>query len=218
MSPAMEFTTVESGGRKFVFSDAVDGPPVVLFHGFPRHPFGLGADGEAAQRRGLPHDSRSCAVITPTRSSPAAATAALRSAPTRSPCSTRSVSSKPLSSATGLGAGVVYRAAALAAERLRGLSRGGDPTPAQDRALAGLLWRARHSSRRRLWIRLASRDDFAYLGLVRRWAPRWSGAEREATLAAVKRRFADPVVLRGALGYYRVRGPEVSPATWACPR
>jgi pimeloyl-ACP methyl ester carboxylesterase len=51
---------------------------------------------------------------------------------------------------------------------------------------------------------LARRRDFAYLDtLMRRWAPNWSGPERESTLAEVKRCFADPRVLDAALRYYR---------------
>jgi pimeloyl-ACP methyl ester carboxylesterase len=70
----------------------------------------------------------------------------------------------------------------------------------------GLLWRGRHFITLRLpsgpW--LARREDFAYLDtLMRRWAPNWSGPEREQSLTDVKRCFADPQVLRAALGYYR---------------
>jgi pimeloyl-ACP methyl ester carboxylesterase len=38
---------------------------------------------------------------------------------------------------------------------------------------------------------------------MRRWAPTWSGPARDATLSEVKRAFADPRVLDGALSYYR---------------
>ena len=46
---------------------------------------------------------------------------------------------------------------------------------------------------------------------MRRWAPRWSGPERDATLAEVKRCFADPEVLDAALGYYRDSRPGGEP-------
>jgi pimeloyl-ACP methyl ester carboxylesterase len=71
-----------------------------------------------------------------------------------------------------------------------------------------LLWNARHfiglglPSRR--W--LARHDDFAYLDtLIGRWAPQWSGDDRDATLREVKAAFADERVLDGALAYYRDR-------------
>jgi pimeloyl-ACP methyl ester carboxylesterase len=43
---------------------------------------------------------------------------------------------------------------------------------------------------------------------MRRWAPNWSGPERDACLADVKRAFADPQVLDAALGYYRSASTE----------
>ena len=78
----------------------------------------------------------------------------------------------------------------------------------------GLLWRARHFVTLRLptsrW--LARRRDFAYVDtLIRRWAPSWSGPERDGSLRDVKRYFADPVVLDAALAYYRDLSRESLP-------
>lgn len=108
------------------------------------------------------------------------------------------------------GAAVAYRAAAEAPERVRAICAVAIPHPSQLGRSLGLLWRGRHFITLRLpsgrW--LARRRDFAYLDvLMRRWAPRWSGPERERTLAEVKRCFADPVVLDAALGYYRDASP-----------
>ena len=112
------------------------------------------------------------------------------------------------------GAGVVYQAAAQAPERVRALCAVAIPHPRKISRSPALLWRARHFITLRLpsgpW--LARRDDFAYLDvLMRRWAPHWSGPEREATLAEVKRCFADPEVLHAALGYYRDARPGGEP-------
>jgi len=71
-------------------------------------------------------------------------------------------------------------------------------------------WGARHFLTLRVptgkW--LASRNNFDYEDvLMRRWAPSWSGPDREATLANVKRAFSNPQVLDGALAYYRDFAP-----------
>ena len=48
------------------------------------------------------------------------------------------------------------------------------------------------------------RADFAYLDrLYRRWAPEWTNADRDRSLAEAKRTFADPRSLNGALDHYR---------------
>jgi pimeloyl-ACP methyl ester carboxylesterase len=104
------------------------------------------------------------------------------------------------------GASVVYRAAAMAPERVRAICPVAIPhLDLLERSLA-LVWGGRHFITLRLpsgpW--LARRRDFSYLDvLMRRWAPNWSGPAREATLADVKRAFADPRVLEGAISYYR---------------
>ncbi len=55
------------------------------------------------------------------------------------------------------------------------------------------------------------RADFAHLDkLYRRWAPDWSGPERDRSLAEAKRVFADPRSLNGALDHYRALKERVS--------
>ena len=77
-----------------------------------------------------------------------------------------------------------------------------DAIGAQRAVLVGHDWGAGISTR------LASHSDFAYVDtLMRRWAPNWSGPEREETLAGVKAAIADPRVLDGALSYYRHARP-----------
>ena len=108
------------------------------------------------------------------------------------------------------GASVVYRAATMAPERVRAICPVAIPHLDLLERSPALIWGGRHFITLRLpsgpW--LARRNDFSYLDvLMRRWAPTWSGAAREATLADVKRAFADPRVLEGAISYYR----DVSP-------
>jgi pimeloyl-ACP methyl ester carboxylesterase len=117
------------------------------------------------------------------------------------------------------GASVVYRAAVLAPERVRGICAVAIPHLGLLGRSPALLWRARHFVTLALptgaW--LARRRDFAYLDvLMRRWAPRWSGPEREAALAEVKRCFADERVLDGALSYYRHASPGEGLANVPC--
>jgi pimeloyl-ACP methyl ester carboxylesterase len=108
------------------------------------------------------------------------------------------------------GASIAYRAAVLAPERVRAICAVAIPHPRLLGRSPALLWRARHFITLRLptgaW--LARRRDFAYIDtLMRRWAPDWSGAERDATLADTKHNFSDPRVLDGALAYYRDATP-----------
>jgi pimeloyl-ACP methyl ester carboxylesterase len=104
------------------------------------------------------------------------------------------------------GASIAYRAAAAAPGRIRAICGIAIPHPRVLRPSIGLLWRARHFVTLRLptGSRLVRRRDFAYVdALMRRWAPNWSGPERDACLDDVKRCFADPRVLDAALAYYR---------------
>jgi pimeloyl-ACP methyl ester carboxylesterase len=118
------------------------------------------------------------------------------------------------------GASVVYRAAVLAPDRVRGICAVAIPHLALLGRGPALLWRARHFVTLALptgpW--LARRRDFAYLdALMRRWAPGWRGPERDATLAEVKRCFADERVLDAALSYYRDATPGEGLANVARP-
>ena len=88
------------------------------------------------------------------------------------------------------GASISYRGAAAAPDRIRAICAIAIPHPRLLKPSPGLLWGARHFLTLRLptGSRLVRRRDFAYLDtLISRWAPRWSGPERD-----VKRCFADP--------------------------
>jgi pimeloyl-ACP methyl ester carboxylesterase len=203
---AMNFKRASAGGQTFVFDDSGEGPLVVLFHGFPDTPQGWADTRDALTTAGY-------RTIVPF----------LRGYHPETIVRGRRYGGEEIArDALGLldavgaqravlvghdwGASVVYRAAALAPERVRGICAVAIPHPTALGRSPGLLWRARHFITLRLpsgcW--LARRRDLAYLDtLMRRWAPNWSGAAREQTLADVKRCFADPRVLDAALGYYR---------------
>jgi pimeloyl-ACP methyl ester carboxylesterase len=202
----MDFTSASADGQRFVYADSGEGPLVVLLHGFPDTPHGwehardaLNAAGYrtvAPYLRGYHPDT-----IVPGRGYGGADTAA---------------DVVRLLDAIGAehavlvghdwGAAIVYRAAAAAPDRVRAICAIAIPHPRLLKASPALLWRARHFLTLRLptgrW--LARRRDFAYIDtLISRWAPHWSGPERDACLRDVKRCFADPRVLDAALAYYR---------------
>ena len=109
------------------------------------------------------------------------------------------------------GASISYRAAAAAPERIRAICAIAIPHPRLLKPSPRLLWGARHFLTLRLptGSRLVRRHDFAYIDtLISRWAPRWSGPERDACLRDVKRCFSDPRVLDAALAYYRENSRE----------
>ena len=104
------------------------------------------------------------------------------------------------------GALICYVAAALQPERVRAIVTLGIPHPSLLSRAPASLWAGRHFLALKLpWAAwLCRRDDFAYLGeLYRRWAPGWSGPERDESLARAKRALSSPATLEGALAYYR---------------
>jgi pimeloyl-ACP methyl ester carboxylesterase len=217
---AVDFREASFDEQRFVFADSGDGPAVVLIHGFPDTPSGWQPAAEALNAGGY-------RTIVPY----------LRGYHPNTLVPGRGYGGGEIGEdairlldALGLehavlvghdwGAAVVYRAAALAPGRVRAICAVAIPHPRMIERSPALLWRARHFITLRLptgsW--LARRDDFAYIDvLMRRWAPAWDGQDREATLAGVKRCFADPAVLDAALGYYRDAAPGGEPGTLETP-
>jgi pimeloyl-ACP methyl ester carboxylesterase len=216
----MDFQTASTDGQRFVFSDTGEGPPVVLFHGFPDTPTGWEPTAKVLAEAGYR------AIVPFLRGyHPDTIVAGRRYA-------SREIGADAirLLDALGIdravlvghdwGSAVVFQAAAQSPERLRALCSVAIPHPRKISRSPALLWRARHFITLRLpsgpW--LARREDFHYLDvLMRRWAPRWSGSERDATLAEVKRCFSDPAVLHAALGYYRDSRPGGEPHALQMP-
>ena len=200
----------ESHGQRFVFEDTGEGPLVVLLHGFPDTPSGWqdtqGALAAAGYRSVAPY-LRGYHPETIVRGRRYRAQEIGEDA-------IRLLDALGAEQAVLVGhdwgAAIAYRATAVAPERVRGICAVAIPHPRMLQRSPGLLWRGRHfitlSVPSGPW--LARRNDFAYIDtLMRRWAPNWSGPAREASLGAVKRAFSDPLVLDGALCYYRDASP-----------
>jgi pimeloyl-ACP methyl ester carboxylesterase len=207
----VEFTSAVTEGQKFVYEDSGEGPLVVLIHGFPDTPAGWAdtrtALNAAGYRTVVPYlRGYHPDTIVPGRgyASEVIGDDALRLL-------------DALGEETAVlvghdwGASVVYRATMQSPERVRGVCGVGIPHPSLLKPTPKLAWGARHFLTLSVptGSRLARRNDFAYEDtLMRRWAPNWSGADRDQALADVKKAFADPVVLEGALDYYRAINPR----------
>jgi pimeloyl-ACP methyl ester carboxylesterase len=210
----VEERRARAGDQTFVYVDSGEGPLVVLLHGFPDTPAGWddtrAALNEAGYRTVAPYlRGYHPETIVPGRGygREQIAEDAIRLLDALE-------EQRAVIVGHDWGAGITYGAATLAPERVRAVCAVAIPHPNTLKPSPKLLWDARHFLTLRLptgrW--LARRADFAYEdALMRRWAPRWSGADRDATLRDVKRAFADPAVLDGALAYYRAQRPGGAP-------
>lgn len=202
----MQFRTISGADQSHVVSQTGDGPDVVLLHGFPDTPpswteleralVAAGWRVTVPWLRGYHPDT-----IVPGRPFDA---------------ETLGHDALALMDAIGAqravlvghdwGALIAYSAAALAPERIGAIVAIAIPHPSVLKRTPASLWAVRHFFALKL-PRAADRvrrHDFAYLDeLYTRWAPDWSGAEREQSLERVKQAFASPQVLEGALDYYR---------------
>ena len=210
----VEFRRASVDGQTFVYRDSGAGPLVVLLHGFPDTPFGWGGAARALNSAGYR------TVVPYLRGYHPDTIVAGRG------YGRAEIGEDPIRLLDALGerravivghdwgAAVTYGAATIAPERVRAVCAVAIPHPSTLKPTLGLLWGGRHFVSLRLptgeW--LARRRDFAYLDtLMRRWAPRWSGSDRDATLGEVKQAFSDPAVLDNALGYYRAQRPGGAP-------
>ena len=204
----MEFTTTTHGAQAFVHADSGEGPLVLLYHGFPDLPTGWAETqrvlNEAGYRTVIPY----LRGYHPDTIVPGRGYGGLEAAQDAITLLDALGAGDAVIVGHDWGASVAYRAAELAPERVRAIVPVAIPHLSLLKPSPRLLWKARHfialglPSRRRV----ARRDDFAYIDtLMRRWAPNWSGADRDATLREVKAAFADERVLDGALSYYRDR-------------
>jgi pimeloyl-ACP methyl ester carboxylesterase len=206
----LEFTPGAAHGQRFLFADSGDGPLVVLLHGFPDTPFGWAATARALNAAGYRTVVPYLRGYHPDTLVPGRR---YRGAEIGEDA-IRLLDALGADSAVLVGhdwgAAITFRAAATAPERVRALCAVAIPHPGLIRPTPKLAWQARHFLTLRLptapW--LVRRHDFAYIdALIRRWAPNWSGPERDATFAEVKSAFADPGVLDGAIAYYRDSSP-----------
>jgi pimeloyl-ACP methyl ester carboxylesterase len=209
----VELETIEGGGQRYVVSRRGEGPDVVLFHGFPDTPYswreieqalvGAGWRVTVPWLRGYREET----IVAGRRYDP----------------ETLGRDGLGLLDAIGVrsavlvghdwGALIVYVAAALAPERVRAIVTSGIPHPAVLERTPAAFWAVRHFLGLKLpwapWV--CRRNDFAYLDkLYRRWAPSWSGPERDETLRLAKQALSSTATLDGAISYYRDL-PLVSP-------
>jgi pimeloyl-ACP methyl ester carboxylesterase len=212
-----EFQNVARGTQTWRYNDSGQGDPVVLFHGFPDTPHsyaGIARSLNAAGYRTILPYLRGYHPDTLVKGRPYDALHLAEDA-------IGLLDALGLESAVLVGhdwgATLVYGAAALAPERVRAIVPIAIPHPRTlkpDGALkaGGLLLMARHFIYFKLpWAEAGTRrNDFAYIdALYRRWAPGWTGPERDAAVARVKETFSQPEVLTGALDYYRALGSKV---------
>jgi pimeloyl-ACP methyl ester carboxylesterase len=202
----MEFRTITSGEQPFVISQEGDGPDIVLLHGFPDTPHSFSQlQGELLSAgwrvtvpwlrgyhpqtivAGRPYDPQTLG---------------------RDVLALLDAIGVPRAVVVGhdWGALETYVAATLAPERVRGMVTIGIPHPSVLRRTPASLWAVRHFFALKLpWAaRSLSRNDFAYLEtLYARWAPNWSGPEREQAIAQAKQALSSQATLNGAIDYYR---------------
>ena len=202
----MEFRTISGGTQPFVVSQEGEGPDVVLVHGFPDTPHSF-ADLQAELVRagwrvtvpwlrgyhpdtivsGRPYDAETLGRD---------ALALLDAIGAQ----------RAVVVGHDWGALITYAAATLAPDRTRGIVTIAIPHPSLLQRTPASLLAARHFLELKLpWAaRTVKRGDFAYLEkLYRRWAPNWSGPERDACLREIKQALSTDATLNGAIDYYR---------------
>jgi pimeloyl-ACP methyl ester carboxylesterase len=212
---------VAPGGQRFVFRDSGDGPVVVLLHGYPDTPHGwdriAAAVADAGFRAVRPwlrgyHPK----TVVPGRGYDA-----------------ETIAHDPalLLDALGVdraaalvghdwGAAITYGAATLTPERFSAYVPIAIPHPRLLPRDPVTLFKARHFVGFKMpWAEaMTRRADFRYVAsLYRRWAPGWTGADRDACLAHAKEGFRDPVALTGSIDYYRALKPGVPAALRRVP-
>lgn len=212
-----DFRNVTRGGQTWRYADSGQGPVVMLIHGFPDTPQSYAAIARALNDAGF-------RTIVPY----------LRGYHPDTLVSGRPYDALHLAEdVIGLldalevqsavlvghdwGAALVWGAAALAPDRVDGIvpiaiAHPRTLKPSNALQALGLLIIARHFIYFRLpWAEAGTRrGDFRYIdSLYRRWAPRWTGRERDASLARVKEAFARPEVLEASLEYYRALGSKI---------
>jgi pimeloyl-ACP methyl ester carboxylesterase len=208
------FRRASESGQTFVFRDSGQGPVVLLLHGFPDTPSGWNGTAAALNAAGYRTVVPYLRGYHPETLVPGRGYG--REEIGQDPIRLLDALGEQNAAIVGhdWGAAITYAAATLAPDRVRAVCAVAIPHPNTLKPNPSLLWGGRHFLTLRLptgaW--LARRSDFAYVDtLMRRWAPRWTGVDRDATLRDVKEAFADPAVLDGALAYYRAQRPGGAP-------
>lgn len=202
----MEFRTISGGEQRYVISQAGDGPDIVLLHGFPDTPYAFSQLQDALVAAGW-------RVTVPW----------LRGYHPDTIVDGRGYDAETLGrDGIGLldaigaqravvvghdwGALIAYVMATVAPERVNAMVTLAIPHPSLLPRTPASLWAARHFLALKLpWAaRSFRRNDFAYLEeLYGRWAPNWSGPERDESVRLAKQALSSEATLNGALDYYR---------------
>lgn len=205
-------TAATDDGQRFVYSERGSGPLVVLIHGFPDTPGSWERIGGALAKAGYRAVSPWLRGYRP------------ETIVEGRPYDLVTIGEDAIRLLDALGerdavlvghdwgAAITYAAAGIAPERLRAAVPIAIPHPARLPRSPGALWAARHFAALNMpWAERKVRgDDFAYLDhLYERWSPAWRGADRDRSLAEAKQAMADPVVLKGAVDYYRALDPRI---------
>ena len=202
---------VTQDGQTWVYHDSGEGPPVLLFHGFPDTPRSFETIAHALNGAGFRTITPYLRGYHPDTLVPGRGYDALSVAE----------DALGLMDALGLqsaslvghdwGATVVYGATSLAPERIDSIvpiaiAHPKTLKPKNLLQAAGMMVLARHFIYFQMpWCESgARRNDFAYIdALYSRWSPNWKGPERDAAVARVKEAFANPEVLSAAIDWYR---------------
>jgi pimeloyl-ACP methyl ester carboxylesterase len=202
----VEFRTISGGGQPFVVSQEGEGPDIVLVHGFPDTPHSY-ADLQAELVR------NGWRVTVPWLRGYHADTIV----PGR-PYDFETIGRDGLALLDAIGAQravivghdwgalMAYVMATIAPERTRGIVTLAIPHPSLLKRTPASLYAARHFLELKLpWAPSSvRRNDFAYIDkLYSRWAPNWSGPERDASVRNAKQALSSPETLDGAIDYYR---------------
>jgi pimeloyl-ACP methyl ester carboxylesterase len=202
----VEFETISDGSQSFVVCQQGVGPDIVLLHGFPDTPYSY----EELQRELVRAGWRVTVAwlrgyhpetIVPGR-----------------PYDFETIGRDGLALLDAIGAPravivghdwgalITYVMATLAPERTRGIVTLAIPHPSVLKRTPASLYAARHFIALKLpWADWSlSRRDFAYLEtLYGRWAPNWSGPQRETSMRLAKQALSTRATLEAAVDYYR---------------
>jgi pimeloyl-ACP methyl ester carboxylesterase len=201
-----EFRTIAHAGRKYVLAQAGEGPDIVLLHGFPDTPYSWREIASALVAAGWRVSLPWLRGYHPETIVPGIGYGADALAHDGAGVIEAIGASSAVLVGHDWGAFVTYTAASLAPDRVRAIVTVGIPHPSVLRPTPAGLWEIRHFAALKLpWAaRTARRNDFAYFErLYRRWAPHWTGSERDETLSIAKRALWSPATLDGAISYYR---------------
>jgi pimeloyl-ACP methyl ester carboxylesterase len=202
----VQFRTISGSAQRFVVSQSGSGPDVVLLHGFPDTPHSYAALADSLASAGwrvtVPWlRGYHAETIVPGRPYDPVTLG-------RDVLALLDAIEAPRAVIVGhdWGALETYVAATLEPERVRALVTIAIPHPSLLQRTPASLWAVRHFFALKLpWAaRSARRDDFAYFDrLYSRWAPNWSGSDREECLDHAKAALSSPETLDGAIDYYR---------------